>query len=64
MSTQNLKLHFLTVAFLYLRESIYQKKLNFLKGFFLYLLLITPIYKILKILREIIGGKDENITCN
>lgn len=52
MSKQNIKISYLMILFLYLRELIVQKKIKFLKGLLLYLLCLTPVIKILKNLRK------------
>lgn len=52
MSNQNRKVVAITISFLYFREIIYTKNLFYMKGVLLYLLFLTPLYKILKYVRN------------
>ena len=52
MSKQNHRVAMLTISFLYLREMIIQKDFSYIKGLILYSILTTPIYKVLKSIKN------------
>lgn len=52
MSKQKIGISMFTISFLYFRELLFQKKISYIKGGILYLILSTPIYNILKFFKN------------